>query len=176
MLRKRIRLILFLSSYAPMFFIFALRNPFQNWIAQLSFFVLGIISILVLILILKTCQSLAPEIVEVAEIEFKGSESMSYVVTYIIPFLGVDFSSAENYLSLLIMFFTLAILYMNSNLIYTNPLINILGYQIYRIQDIDGRNIMLLTKEPSIKAKAKLSVIQIDGNIYVWEGNNGAKN
>lgn len=48
---------------------------------------------------------------------------MSYIVTYIFPFLDAPQNDVAKAASLALMFLVLCILYVNSNLIYTNQLV-----------------------------------------------------
>lgn len=168
MLRKYIRLILFFSSYTPLFLIFGIQYP--RSIAAYILLLLGVVSILILRQVLNLTRNLEPEPVYVTQVSYKDGEAMSYIVTYIIPFLGVNFTSMRNCISLIIMFLILAILYINSNLIYTNPLLNLCGYHIYELEVKNSVNLILISKRTQITINTSINAANIDGNIYleVW--------
>lgn len=167
MLNKFVKLILFFSSYSPLFFIFAIQNSFENIYVNWSLVGVGIFSILSLIFVLKNVKANAGHYVKVTGVNLKDGESMSYIVTYLVPFLDLDFSNITTTSSLIILFIILAILYINSNLIYTNPILNLLTYHIYEVQIDDSKTIMLITKKEQIMNNDRIEVKQLDNNIYI---------
>lgn len=167
MLRKYVRLILFLSSYSPLFFIFAIQNPFKNVKISYALIAIGVMSIIVLWYLLSLMGKIEPEYLVITQVNHKDGEAMSYIVTYLIPFLGIDFSKTDNWVSLLIMFGILAIIYINSNLIYTNPLLNLSGYHIFEVQCEDGKTIMMVGKGSQIPLGRNVLAVHLDENIYL---------
>lgn len=171
MLSKFIKLILFLSSYSPVFFIFTIQNPFKETYVRWILFGIGILSILALFFVLKNTNSNSGHFAKVNEINSKDGEAMSYIVTYLVPFLGLNFSDIKTTGSLLILFGVLAILYVNSNLIYTNPILNLFSYHIYEIQIDNSKTIMLITKKNQIMINETIEIKQLDNNIYTGSQN-----
>lgn len=172
MLNKFIKIILFLSSYSPLLFIFALQNPFDNQYVQCILILIGILSIIILKFVLKQTQSNEGHWEKITQINLRDGESMSYIATYLLPFLALDFETIENIIAIFLLFFMLAILYMNSNLIYTNPILNIFGYHIYEVQIDQGATIILLSKKKQIMMNERIYITQLDNNIYIEEISN----
>lgn len=77
----------------------------------------------------------------------KDADNLAYVVTYIFPFLDIK------ELSLLFLFIVIAVIYISSNMIYTNPVLNLLGYRIYEVTDEDGKIVSLISKRHYIPTK-----------------------
>lgn len=63
---------------------------------------------------------------------------MSYVVTYLLPFLGAPFVTVEQGIGLAIFFAVLAVLYINSDMIHINPTLNLVGFHIYEVELANG--------------------------------------
>jgi hypothetical protein len=63
-----------------------------------------------------------------------------------LPFLAVDFKNVSDVVSLGIVFAVIGLLYVNSNLIHTNPLLNLARYQIFEVQEAEGKTTALITR------------------------------
>ena len=72
---------------------------------------------------------------------------MAYIASYLIPFMGLDFSKIENLISLLVFFFILMAIYINSNLIHINPMLNLAGYHVYEIETDTGVTQTIISKK-----------------------------
>lgn len=154
------RILLFLSSYFPLTTIF-----FVLWIEDsprlaLSTLLLGIVSVAALIYFLRTATRLAGRTVSVSHVERRDNEAMSYIVTYIIPFLGVASASWQHTVALVVFFLMLGFLYINSNMIHINPMMNILGYHLFEVTLMDGSTRTFVTKRSRLHAGAKANVVE----------------
>ena len=124
MLSLSTRICLFLSSYFPLFVIFTIQNYSLtefNFMALIPT-IIGIVSLIWLAVFIRWTSSCESRLITVSSIQRKDAEVMSYIASYLIPFMGVDFSKLENWISLLIFFLILMVIYINSNLIHINPL------------------------------------------------------
>src|SRR5437879_2353271 len=116
-----VRFLLFLSSYFPLALIFfVLFVGSHRWLAILILSV-GAVGLVGMNAYLRVAQHLAPIQIRVAGLQRLDAEAMSYIVTYVIPFLAIPFSDWEQGLALSIFFVVLGILYVNSNMIHINP-------------------------------------------------------
>ena len=75
------RVVLFLSSYAPLFLIMAVKYGSAHHYFGLSMVLLAVISIALLLFYLKQSSTLAVDHVVVEKISGKDTEAMSYIVT-----------------------------------------------------------------------------------------------
>jgi len=90
------------------------------------------------------------KLIIVESCENMTSSYLEYLITYIIPFTQIDLN-LYSCLSLIILFIFVWWLYINSNLIYVNPTLKFIGYNIYKVKDgISGREYILLTKKEKI--------------------------
>lgn len=94
------RFVLFLSSYAPLMLIFAIRDPLRFRSSQHVFFGLAIASLALLWLYLRAGQRLAPHSITVQTAQVRDAEAMSYIVTYFLPFLGISGNNWSDAVSL----------------------------------------------------------------------------
>ena len=93
---------------------------------------------------------------------------MSYIVTYLIPFLDLDLKSGSDVGALLVLLAVIGILYVNSNLIYINPILNLVGFHVYEVSGEDGRPSALLTRRGYIPPGERLRVVSL-GNYVLME-------
>jgi len=56
--------------------------------------------------------------------------------------------------------------YVHSNLIFVNPLLNICGYKIYDIEAVESGSIVLITKRNRLRENEKITVKNMSDNIY----------
>lgn len=153
------RIVLFLSSYAPLFGVFAVKQYPHSHRAAYVFAGLGLGSLLVFFIFMKTANTLAATEITVSEHVARDGDSMSYIVTYLVPFLDIHFDEFSNVVGLLIIFLVLGVLYVNSNLIYTNPVLNIIGFHIFDVHTDEDRPIVLITRKSFLKSNTKLRIV-----------------
>jgi hypothetical protein len=155
------RVILFLSSYAPLFLIIAMRGWGDNHYLAGGLAVLAVLSVVVLFIFLTAAQKLAADKIKIDSVVSRDGDVMSYIVTYLLPFLGVKLSDTTDAASLGVVLLVIAILYVNSNMIYTNPVLNIAGYHVFEIQDDGGKTTALLCKRTYVRTGSEISVISV---------------
>src|SRR5205807_7762956 len=110
-----------LSSSAPLFLVLAIRSWNDNRGVSIGLTSVAVISVVVLWLFLRQVRTLTHDRVTIASVVSRDGDAMSYIVTYLLPFLAVNFNEEGDVLSLAIVFFVIGLLYVNSNMIYTNP-------------------------------------------------------
>ena len=161
------RVILFLSSYAPLFLIMAVKYGSLHRYFALSMVLVGAISVLLLLFYLKQSATLAVDRVVVEKISGKDTEAMSYIVTYLIPFLDIKLDEVSSSVSLLLLFVVIAVLYVHSNLIYINPTLNLLGYHLFEIELEDGMTSALLSERRFVERGVSIPVVSLGEQILL---------
>jgi hypothetical protein len=152
------RVVLFLSSYAPLFGLFAVKQYSHSHKIAYTFFALSLFSLAVLYVFIRTGKSLATTQIVVKEHVARDGDAMSYIVTYLVPFLDINFTELDNVIGLGIIFFVLGILYVNSNMIYMNPVLNLVGFHIFDTRTSDDRPLVLITRRSFLASDVQLSV------------------
>ncbi|MBE3560681.1 MAG: hypothetical protein IMW89_15900 [Ktedonobacteraceae bacterium] len=128
------RILLFLSSYFPLFVILGILFFTKNLVVALVSFAVGLLSVLALFNYLRWCRRhLQRSFAKVLDYRQRDSEVMTYVATYLIPFVSFPLDLGPQILALIVFLSTLLVLYVNSNLIYVNPMLNLFGYHLYEI-------------------------------------------
>jgi hypothetical protein len=167
------RIVLFLSSYTPLFLIMGVKYGLVRHYFGLAMLGLSVLSIGALCWFLASAKRFASDRVTVEKISGKDTEAMSYIVTYLIPFLDIKIDEASNWVSLLLLFLVVAILYVHSNLIYINPTLNLMNYHLFEIEIDGGKTTALLSKRSFVERGTQISVISL-GDQIVLEALNAA--
>ena len=162
------QLVLFFSSYAPLFVILAIRTPAGQQKTAAALWLTALFSAIGLFVFLRTARGLAANAITIKSASPKDSDAMSYLVTYLVPFLDVHFSDISNAISLAILFITVGIIYVNSNMIHINPLLNFCCYHIFEVRDSDGKTWALISKQSYIRDGTALDAV-ILGNYVLFE-------
>jgi hypothetical protein len=105
--------------------------------------------------------------VAVEKISGKDADAMSYIVTYLIPFLDIKIDEPSNYISLLLLFAVVAVVYVHSSLIYINPTLNILRYRLFEIEIQGGKTTALLSRRSFVERGSTISVISLGDQILL---------
>lgn len=197
-MNKRTKLILFLSAYSPLFFIisviyinifipnfnwndlvstmvsiFKVNLNWDNLIAFIFLFVM-IIANLIFYLYYSQSGSHSKYPYKVKTVENKSADVLNYLIPFVIAILLTDvFKLSE--IKGIISFFTMMIIvysvYINSDLIYFNPLFLLFNIKFYKITDYNNNNLIVLTKkeENEIKEEKVIKLNRITQGLYKLE-------
>jgi hypothetical protein len=122
---------LFLSSYSPALLILAVRSFHHSaalfW-ASLGVAVLSAGAFLLFIFVVRRG---GPFRATVDDVEPQDAELAAYVATYLLPFVVVFGATLQDVIALGMFLFFIGLLWVNSGMIYLNPL---LGYHVYVVR------------------------------------------
>ncbi|MDQ3813810.1 MAG: hypothetical protein M3347_07645 [Armatimonadota bacterium] len=158
--------LLFLSSYFPLALIFFVLFVGKQTAPAVGIFTVATLGLIGMWLYLRVAQQIAPMQVTVAQIQRRDGEAMSYLVTYLVPFLAAPFNGLEQGVALFIFFLVLGILYVNSHMMHINPMLNLDGYHVYEITSEHGTIYSLITRR-RVRSGEKLSVIKMGEDILL---------
>jgi hypothetical protein len=129
-----------------------------------------VISNLILLVIFKESGKLNSRNITAKAVNLQNSAALNYIATYIIPFLDVDFSKIADLVSLLLLFIVMGFVYVNSNLIYTNPTLMFMGYSIFEIEVENNHKLIVIMKGRTPNVDKNLSLTELTENIYLGRG------
>ena len=161
------KILLFISSYFPLLMIFTIQNWRNHGVWSLIPAIIGGISLLGLAAFLYFVNTTSPRVQQVAQVQRKDAEVMAYIVSYVFPFLGLNFDDSLNMISLGIFFVILGIIYINSNMVHINPTLNIFGYHIYEIETPNGTTHTVISHKGRIIKGEKLNVVVIGDDLLM---------
>ncbi|WP_313599315.1 anti-phage protein KwaA [Epilithonimonas vandammei] len=88
-------------------------------------------------------KSLPEKIVDIENINW---EHLTFLVTYIVPLLSFNISENKNFLLIALILIIIGIIYIKTNMFYTNPTLALLGYQIYKVNTTNKKKIIVITR------------------------------
>lgn len=148
-------IILFLSSYAPLFCILIVRDfnlehwRFENFRLDIILGSVILASIVLLGISVYRLRKPSKEIVTVLSVRNKSNEFVSYTIPYLIAFFGASLKDPREVVSLSIFLIVIMIFVVRSHLVFVNPLLSILGYNLYEVdvhKAAKNRTILILSK------------------------------
>lgn len=182
-MRKIIQILLFIISYAPLQLILFFQNlddaltdgqnQFIGWgpaIARnkvsITFFLLIVISISLYFILYKIVMTSSTEKIRVIKINDNHTEHLSYLATYILPFVGLRFDTWQDVVATVALFYVLGHIYIKTNLILTNPTLTFFGFNISQVSDENEKLMTVIHKTP-LKEQKEMDFIHLNQNIYL---------
>ena len=148
-LNNFVKWVLFLVAYYPLFLILLIQNSklidkiFKLDLAGFKWsefndpIIYGLVVGLVIWIIIKSfvkfqqnTNTIQYKIVDIKNI---SHETLNYILTYLIAFLSLNLENPKTILCVMILLFIIGIIYINSNLLYINPILQLLDYSIYEL-------------------------------------------
>lgn len=152
-------IVLFLSSYIPLFVLIIVRQTLSNleyltWggitvesiVCMIRYFGMSVVCLIMtffgLIGTWLVFENIKKRVenghsFKINEISSMNDEPLSYIATYIIPLLFGDYNNIIDCVTIICVFYIIYRLYVRSKLILVNPILS-LRYSIYCVKYIDG--------------------------------------
>jgi hypothetical protein len=125
---------LFLSSYSPAFLILAVRSLHHSTALFATSLGVAVISALAFLLFIRLAREGGPFRATVEDVEPRDGDLAAYVATYLLPFVVVFGVTIQDVIALGLFLFFIGVLWINSRMIYLNPLLALAGYHIYVVR------------------------------------------
>jgi hypothetical protein len=122
---------LFLSSYSPALVILAVRSFNHSWLLFWASAGVAAASGLGFLTFLKVARNGGPFEATVDAVEPHDADLAAYVATYLLPFIVVFGASLQDVIALSLFLVFIGVLWVNSSLLYLNPLLSLAGYHVY---------------------------------------------
>jgi len=146
------RVLLFLSSYAPLFAILAYDAYPGNLVLVWTLGATAVVSPAALWGYVHYWLPRKAEIPITAErVTPRDSEAVSYLLFYLFPFLDVNLQSLSESAPMIVLLLVMSIIYINSNMMYVNPMLNLFGYHIFEVENEDGKVYGLISRDKYIR-------------------------
>lgn len=165
------KIMLFLSSYFPLFAALAIRNiphdGYYNWWPTIIFSTITVAALIITSIFLAIARSFATVPLTVNSCKSNQGQVISYLFTYILPFLNVTYESIPDIAAIILVYLVFAVLYINSNMIYINPFLSVIGFRIYEVVDDQDVKHVLISRRSNIESGTELEVAQLTGNVII---------
>lgn len=185
---------LYITSYIPLFLIVMMKQVRENWdflhwsgmtkAGICCFFakfgmscLLGLLSIVGVLGMCVLMHNLranlhSGKVVTVVKISNRNSEAIGYIATYIVPFMASNFSSLLECGIFVIVMALIYAIYINSNMILINPLLNIwyslleVEYKIVGDKANEVHDALIITDTKDFREKVKYDIYQIGFKLF----------
>ena len=171
-MKLKIKFILFLSSYFPLFLILMVKNWFNLWFT-LIVLAIGVLCVLTWIIVFHMAKRRTAEKYVVLRTENRTKDSLNYIIPYIISFMNIDLRQWQDLTGLTILLLILFAVYVNSNLIYINPVFSIFKYKIYYAEvkkpymKSMQQEVMVITKNNRLPKSREITLKEIDKEVFM---------
>lgn len=159
---------LFLSSYAPLLALLAFRNRDCEgvWITLIA---IAAVSVVILVTTVRLQRGQAGALLTVATWQTKDSDTLGYVASYLIPFLALDLTRTDDLVTMIAFLLVLGVVYCNSGMLYTNPVLSVLGYHAFEVTDERGQPWTLVTRRATLNRVAQLQPARVGESLIRLE-------
>lgn len=169
MFKSWIHIVLFLSSYTPLWVLIALQKSSIGWLCRGGILVVAFLSLCGLYIFIKRLLPRKNSIrVNITSVTPKDNEAMNYFVFYLFPFLGIDLSEIVGAISLILLVLTLGVLYVNSNMIYTNPILLLFGYSFFEVRTDEGKVYGVISTKDYISDLDNIQIKPYDNHLALY--------
>lgn len=169
MLKKNVRILMFLTSYFPLFVIIMIKHfeqieVFYVLIPIIVISSIGLMHIFSTLNKIGGSYTIGDSVVAKGRIENTSKSTLEYFLTYVVPLLAFNLTEWKEFTIFGIVFFIIGVLYVKSDLIYMNPTLILLRFNIYKVI-LDDREVVVISKNNNRKGILN-RVIEIGGGVY----------
>ena len=165
-----VRLLLFLCSYSPLTLIICILQYGIWWLWVVI--VLGVVVCVCSVAFTgfffawkrRTEQVRTKRLQEFSS---HDSEVMSYIASYLIPFVTFSLDGVKQVFTLLIFIGVLAVIYVRSNMIYINPMLSLAGYHLYEIKIEGSENPHYYIARKTLERNRDICFVRLSDDIYL---------
>jgi hypothetical protein len=168
MLSKTTQIVLFVSSFSPLLIVFALLDSWGPGIPTIVCVVVAVASIVLLPIVLAGTRTVHAVPLRVRVGKRKDVEMLTYIATFLVPFITVEADSLRERVALGIFVALIALFYIKGDMYFWNPILGLRGYRAIEIEMQGDEVITLMTKRAFVRPGTELRAIQLSHHIY-WE-------
>jgi hypothetical protein len=140
--RLAISFIIFLSAYAPLSLLFAVRDfdSAARWFhhPRFVFGVLGVAGVSLVFLLFAMSRLKGQFSIRVNRVALRSNDLIDYTIPYLISFFGVDFGKWQDITALGMFLLLLFALSYKTQSIFINPALALFGYGLYEVDFTEG--------------------------------------
>ncbi|MCW3788298.1 anti-phage protein KwaA [Plebeiibacterium sediminum] len=99
-------------------------------------------------------------------VENISNNHLSFLATYILPFVTFDFKDERNWIILIFMLVVIGIIYVKANFFYTNPTLSLFGVYVYNVSFESDDSKIIAISRGKLKSGDIVKRRLIEENIY----------
>jgi hypothetical protein len=145
-----VQLVLFWSSYSPLFLLFAIRFTSNGLRGVMAALCLGGVMSLVTV-VRGRVRRLKSHPYELASVSGEGAAVSVYLIPYLLPFVAVPEPTTKDLVAYAIFLAVLAVIQVRTTVAQVNPLLYFCGLQVLAVQTTSGMRAHLICERvPSV--------------------------
>lgn len=152
--------LMFVSSYAPLFVLLALR--FDGATLRVVCGALALVGVVAAVWILRAQRGVTPDEYEVREARPAGTEASAYLAGYLLPFLTVSQPSGSDLAAYVLFIVVAGVVHVRTGIIQVNPTLFCLGWTILAVTDGHGVQRYLVTRHRYVRGDTLQAVAMGD--------------
>jgi hypothetical protein len=158
------RVLLFISSYSPLFALLAIRFD-QLWLRLVcaGLACLGLISFVLIFRLDGKKSRGAYRIVSVTD---AGSQVAGYLASYLLPFLTVSTPSTKDIVAYSVFLAVVCSVYVKTSLLQINPILYLFRWQVFEVQDSRGFRGFVISRN-RILANSDILATRFGDNVLI---------
>jgi hypothetical protein len=156
--------LLFLSSYAPLFALLAIRFK-QPWL-WISCALLAGVGVGALWLLLRLDARSAPGPHVLASADDAGAAAAAYLAGYLLPFLVIPTPTVRDVIAYAGFLVVAAAIHLRSSVVQVNPLLYLFGYRVLSVTDVNGLRAYMITRH-TVSAGAQILATRLRDDVLI---------
>ncbi len=151
---------MFFSSYAPLLALLAWTNRESRavWFTLAAIAAISVLGLVVVLLVKRS--DVGPQLVVARAVPNDG-DTLAYIATYLVPFLGLDLTKTNDIVVLAGFLAIVGTIYVNSNMLFVNPLLSLCRYHTFTVTDRQENEYSVITRRKDVLPGSVLRPAQI---------------
>lgn len=162
---------LFVSSYFPLWFVVFILYVKEHPFGSAGLLTVAVVSVVWMLLYLRKTQQLNSHAVSVARAKRCDHEALSYIVSYLLPFLALPAEGWQKITAMGVFYVLLGFLYVNTDMIHINPTLLLAKYRIYEIETVGGGTRCVIARNRLV-SNSTVRLVDIDDGLAVEKYDN----
>lgn len=162
------RVLLFLSSLAPVFLIVGIRLLGSIAAVGIGIVVLGVVLFCVALLVFVKRGKVTSRPIVVTGIRDESYQIPIYLLTFVFPFLFIELKNSWDAAAYIVLILLVLLLLFRTDLSLVNPVLLVLGYHIYAVEAAGGEDLLLIAKNRPRVGGHILGTL-LSGNTYLLD-------
>lgn len=167
MLRANARLVLFISSYAPLLALFAILDSFGRGWPSIVCGVLAFASVAGLLIVWKVASGGKSDWQHLRQSHNRDADVMAYFVSYIIPFAAVDSPDIHTRIALGVFAIIVAGLYLQASEFYIHPLLLLVGFHVFDATTDKDIPVIVVTRRRFLPQADDMWAVPMSPSVYL---------
>lgn len=173
--RGWVKFSLFFSSYIPLWLAMAVKVGDVTYlfrglsipVLSIAFLIFSAISAIILVLVFRVSSEKEPKYKNINSYKSREDLLTTYLISYIFPFIGLNYSNISSWIVFAIFFFVLAAIPIPSNHLYVNPVLSIFGYKLYELEGEELEKSILVAARKEDISDGQMKVVELGNNVYL---------